>query len=84
MTRSITPPPEQINEHFTDFSKKSRHGHGQDVVDQNNVRQVAGCIPLDLKNDRVLLITSRKNKDAWVLVTIFYHNGIHHTDLSTA
>jgi hypothetical protein len=71
MTRSITPPPEQINEHFTDFSKKSRHGHGQDVVDQNNVRQVAGCIPLDLKNDRVLLITSRKNKDAWVLVTIF-------------
>ncbi|KAG2208141.1 hypothetical protein INT47_010503 [Mucor saturninus] len=67
MTRSITPPPEHINEEFTDFSKKSRHGHGQDVVDQNNIRQVAGCIPLDLKNERVLLITSRKNKNAWVL-----------------
>ncbi|GAA5808055.1 hypothetical protein MFLAVUS_001437 [Mucor flavus] len=67
MTRSITPPPETINDTFTDFSKKSRHGHGQDVVDQNNVRQVAGCIPLDLKNGRILLISSRKNKNAWVL-----------------
>lgn len=69
MTRSITPPPEHINEEFTDFSKKSRHGHGQDVVDHNNIRQVAGCIPLDLRNERVLLITSRKNKNAWVLVS---------------
>lgn len=75
MTRSITPPPETINDTFTDFSKKSRHGHGQDVVDQNNVRQVAGCIPLDLKNGRILLISSRKNKNAWVLVSNFlYHN----------
>ena len=70
MTRSITPPPEnqQLNDVYTDFSKKSRHGHGQDVVDVNNIRQVAGCIPLDMKNRRVLLISSRKNKDAWVLV----------------
>ncbi|CAO3617144.1 unnamed protein product [Mucor hiemalis] len=68
MTRSITPPPDQrLNEEYTAFSKKSRHGHGQDVVDANNVRQVAGCIPLDMTNRRVLLISSRKNKDAWVL-----------------
>ncbi|KAI9359785.1 NUDIX hydrolase domain-like protein [Pilaira anomala] len=67
MTRAMTPPPEMINDNFTDFSKKSRHGHGQDVVDENNIRQVAGCIPLDLQNRRVLLISSRKNKNAWVL-----------------
>lgn len=67
--RSITPPLEtKINHEFTDFSKKSsRHGHGKDVVDSNNIRQVAGCLPLDMQNHRVLLITSRKNKDAWVL-----------------
>lgn len=69
ITRSITPPldTQMINTEYTDFSKKSRHGHGQDVVDANNIRQVAGCIPLDLGNRRVLLISSRKNKNAWVL-----------------
>jgi 8-oxo-dGTP pyrophosphatase MutT (NUDIX family) len=69
VARSITPPldTQMINTEYTDFSKKSRHGHGQDVIDANNVRQVAGCIPLDLVNRRVLLISSRKNKDAWVL-----------------
>ncbi|KAL7308227.1 hypothetical protein PS15m_012108 [Mucor circinelloides] len=67
--RSITPPLDtKINHEFTNYSKKSsRHGHGQDVVDSNNIRQVAGCIPLDMQNHRVLLISSRKNKNAWVL-----------------
>ncbi|KAI8885093.1 hypothetical protein K501DRAFT_246753 [Backusella circina FSU 941] len=65
--RTITPPPEQINTEYQDYSKKSRHGHGQDVHDENNIRQVAGCIPLDLKNNRVLLISSRKKEGAWVL-----------------
>ncbi|KAI7901549.1 NUDIX hydrolase domain-like protein [Cokeromyces recurvatus] len=64
MSRSLTPP---INDEYTAFTKKSRHGHGKDVVDTNNIRQVAGCIPLDLNNQRVLLISSRKNEDAWVL-----------------
>ncbi|KAI9481457.1 MAG: NUDIX hydrolase domain-like protein [Benjaminiella poitrasii] len=69
MSRSITPPPTEapINDEYTTFSKKSRHGHGQDVVDANNIRQVAGCLPLDLNNRRVLLISSRKNINAWVL-----------------
>jgi diphosphoinositol-polyphosphate diphosphatase len=68
--RTITPPPEQINTEYQDYSKKSRHGHGQDVHDENNTRQVAGCIPLDLKNNRVLLISSRKKEGAWVLVSL--------------
>jgi hypothetical protein len=74
MTRSLTPPPEeqpQFHQEFTDFDKKQkRHGHGQDVVDANNIRQIAGCLPLDIANRRVLLISSRKNKDAWVIVRL--------------
>lgn len=75
MTRTLTPPPEDQHKHeeFTNFHKKSkRHGHGQDVTDVNNVRQVAGCLPLDLATRRVLLISSRKNKDAWVIVSLVY------------
>ena len=70
MSRSYTPPLEEtIKDEFTDYSKKSkRHGHGKDVVDPNNVRQVAGCLPIDSKNKRVLLISSRKIEGAWVLV----------------
>ncbi|RCH87409.1 hypothetical protein CU098_003301 [Rhizopus stolonifer] len=70
MTRSITPTLEEttLHEDFTNYNKKSkRHGHGKDVLDSNNVRQVAGCLPLDIKNRRVLLISSRKIEGAWVL-----------------
>ncbi|KAI8348470.1 NUDIX hydrolase domain-like protein [Choanephora cucurbitarum] len=69
MSRSYTPPLEEtIKDEFTDYNKKSkRHGHGKDVVDPNNVRQVAGCLPIDSRNKRVLLISSRKIEGAWVL-----------------
>ncbi|KAG1139756.1 hypothetical protein G6F37_009528 [Rhizopus arrhizus] len=52
---------------FADYTKKKRHGHDKDVLDENKIRQVAGCLPLDMKNRRVLLISSRKKKNAWVL-----------------
>ncbi|KAG0749557.1 hypothetical protein G6F57_003375 [Rhizopus arrhizus] len=67
--REVTPPLEQqtVVQEFTDYTKKKRHGHGNDVVDENDVRQVAGCLPLDIKNHRVLLISSRKKNNAWVL-----------------
>lgn len=71
MSRSYTPPLEEdvVKDQFTNYCKKSkRHGHGKDVMDQNNVRQVAGCLPIDSKNKRVLLISSRKIDGAWVLV----------------
>jgi hypothetical protein len=72
MVQYITPPPIGVPLHddYTEYAQKSRHGHGQDVVDANNIRQVAGCLPLDLTNRRVLLISSSKMKDAWVLVNI--------------
>lgn len=57
-----------LRDNYTEYTKKSRHGHGQDVLDANNVRQVTGCLLLDLVNHRVMLISSRKNNDAWVLV----------------
>lgn len=68
--RAATPPLDEYNiaHEFNNYTKKSRHGHGKDVVDENDVRQVAGCVPIDVQNQRVLLISSRKNKDAWVLV----------------
>jgi hypothetical protein len=72
IARSATPSPEAtLHEEYADYDKKhKRHGHDKDVVDDNDVRQVAGCLPLDMKTRRVLLISSSKNKDAWVLVNI--------------
>lgn len=50
------------------YTKKARHGHGKDVVDEHNIRQVAGCLPIDPLNQRFLLVSSRKNPGAWVIV----------------
>ncbi|KAI7866057.1 NUDIX hydrolase domain-like protein [Spinellus fusiger] len=50
-----------------EYKKKARHGHGKDVVDANDIRQVAGCLPIDHTNKRFLLISSRKIEDAWVI-----------------
>ena len=53
-----------------EYSKKARHGHGKDVTDQSGIRQVAGCLPIDAVNRRFLLVSSRKNPGAWVIVSI--------------
>ncbi|KAI7879444.1 hypothetical protein K492DRAFT_217074 [Lichtheimia hyalospora FSU 10163] len=50
-----------------EYTKKARHGHGKDVVDEHNIRQVAGCLPIDPLNQRFLLVSSRKNPGAWVI-----------------
>ncbi|KAI9312457.1 NUDIX hydrolase domain-like protein [Dichotomocladium elegans] len=49
------------------YSKKARHGHGKDVTDESNVRQVAGCLPIDPLSRRFLLVSSRKNPGSWVI-----------------
>ncbi|ORX58025.1 hypothetical protein DM01DRAFT_1333703 [Hesseltinella vesiculosa] len=59
----LSAPFEQPN---IEYTKKARHG-GQDVVSEDNVRQVAGCLPIDLANKRFLLISSSKHKDRFVL-----------------
>ncbi|KAI8878970.1 hypothetical protein K501DRAFT_257622 [Backusella circina FSU 941] len=73
-TPPLTPPPEKsdnslelLKDEYKEYAPKSRHGHGQDVTNEDNVRQVAGCIPIDVKNQRILLISSRKNKNTWVV-----------------
>lgn len=53
-----------------EYTKKARHGHGKDVVDEHNIRQVAGCLPIDPLNQRFLLVSSRKNPGAWVIVSM--------------
>lgn len=55
------------------YTKKARHGHGQDVTDIHNIRQVAGCLPIDSTSRRFLLISSSKNPDAWVIVSSSTH-----------
>lgn len=54
------------------YSMEPRHGHAQDVVDENNVRQVAGCLPIDPVNKRFLLVTSSSNPGNWVIVSEKY------------
>ncbi|KAI8091523.1 NUDIX hydrolase domain-like protein [Thamnidium elegans] len=49
------------------YSMTPRQGHAQDVVDENNVRQVAGCLPIDPLNKRFLLVTSSSNPGNWVI-----------------
>ncbi|KAI8148362.1 NUDIX hydrolase domain-like protein [Fennellomyces sp. T-0311] len=61
MSNNVPPQPE------IEYTKKARHGHGQDMVDENNVRQVAGCLPIDPVNRRFLLVSSRKRPGAWVI-----------------
>ncbi|KAG1495332.1 hypothetical protein G6F46_003503 [Rhizopus delemar] len=46
---------------------KARHGHGQDVKDIYNIRQVAGCLAVDPTENKILLISSRKNPGSWVI-----------------
>ncbi|KAI8880914.1 hypothetical protein K501DRAFT_335080 [Backusella circina FSU 941] len=64
--RQLTPPPEdQLT--TIEYTKKARHGHGQDVTDAHNIRQVAGCLPIDPITKRFLLISSSKNPEFWVI-----------------
>ncbi|KAL9560530.1 hypothetical protein PS6_000132 [Mucor atramentarius] len=55
-----TPPPEDKPSTSTTikYTKRARHGHGQDV---------AGCLPIDPTSKRFLLISSSKNPEAWVI-----------------
>lgn len=64
-----TPPPEEVLVTKIKYSKKARHGHGKDVTDVHNIRQVAGCLPIDPVSRRFLLISSSKNPSAWVIVS---------------
>ncbi|KAL0077773.1 NUDIX hydrolase domain-like protein [Phycomyces blakesleeanus] len=56
-----------VNNPKIKYKKNARHGHGKDVVDDNEIRQVAGCLPIDPINKRILLISSRKTENAWVI-----------------
>ena len=61
---------EEENEETINYSMAPRHGHGQDVVDENGIRQVAGCLPIDVVSKRFLLVTSSSHPDVWVIVSL--------------
>lgn len=52
------------------YSLTPRHGHAQDVFDENNIRQVAGCLPIDPIHKRFLLVSSSSNPGSWVIVSV--------------
>ncbi|CAO3676555.1 unnamed protein product [Rhizopus microsporus] len=58
---------EGLNEDSIVYSMTPRHGHGQDVVNENGIRQVAGCLPIDPINKQFLLVTSASNPGSWVI-----------------
>ncbi|KAI8984109.1 hypothetical protein BDF20DRAFT_816651 [Mycotypha africana] len=51
----------------TKFSEEARTGRDHQVYDENNVRQVTGTIAVDPKTNKVLIISSSKYEDVWVL-----------------
>lgn len=55
------------------YSMEPRQGHGQDVYDENGIRQVAGCLPIDPINKRFLLVSSSSNNGTWVIVSPCYY-----------
>lgn len=67
---------EGLNEDSIVYSMTPRHGHGQDVVDENGIRQVAGCLPIDPINKRFLLVTSASNPGSWVIVSLHIYKSI--------
>ncbi|KAI8330677.1 hypothetical protein EDC96DRAFT_452126 [Choanephora cucurbitarum] len=52
---------------FKHFSTKSRVGRESQVYDDDNIRQIAGTIAVDPKTNMVLVISSSKHENVWVL-----------------
>ncbi|KAL0084109.1 diphosphoinositol polyphosphate phosphohydrolase DDP1 [Phycomyces blakesleeanus] len=46
---------------------EARTGREKQLYNENNIRQVAGCIPIDPSTGRIMLISSSKHKGVWVI-----------------
>ncbi|KAI8368172.1 NUDIX hydrolase domain-like protein [Radiomyces spectabilis] len=49
------------------YSEEARIGRANQIYDDNDVRQVAGCLPIDPRTKRILLISSSKHEGVWVI-----------------
>ncbi|RUS22089.1 NUDIX hydrolase domain-like protein [Endogone sp. FLAS-F59071] len=47
--------------------EEARTGREKQVYDERNIRQVAGCVPVNSKTGQILLVSSRKHDDQWIL-----------------
>ncbi|KAK9767145.1 hypothetical protein K7432_003268 [Basidiobolus ranarum] len=45
----------------------ARTGRDKQIYDENGARVVTGCVPIDVNNKRILLISSRKHPSRWIL-----------------
>ncbi|KAI7895183.1 NUDIX hydrolase domain-like protein [Mucor mucedo] len=55
------------NTSYTDYPAEARTGRENQVYDDSNIRQVAGCIAIDPNTNKVLIISSSKRENVWVL-----------------
>ncbi|RUP50694.1 NUDIX hydrolase domain-like protein [Jimgerdemannia flammicorona] len=46
---------------------EARTGREKQVYDSNNVRQVAGCVPINPQTGQILLISRTKRENQWIL-----------------
>lgn len=49
------------------FEKTAREGRENQVYNEAGARLVAGCVPLNADKSKVLMISSSKHKDRWVI-----------------
>jgi hypothetical protein len=52
------------------YSMKSRHSLVKDIMDENGIRQVVGCLPIDPVNKRYLFINI---DESWSIVSTFIY-----------
>jgi len=45
--------------------------HSQNLY-ESGVRMVAGCVAIDPTSSKILLVSSRKHPDEWILVRCFF------------
>ncbi|KAG0172120.1 hypothetical protein DFQ28_011493 [Apophysomyces sp. BC1034] len=51
---------------YTHYPDQARVGRDKQVYDADHVRQVAGCIVIEPRSNRILLVTSSKHQGVWV------------------
>ncbi|KAI7903621.1 NUDIX hydrolase domain-like protein [Cokeromyces recurvatus] len=52
---------------FHNYPAEARIGRANQVYDENDIRQITGTIAVDPKTNKVLVISSSKHRNVWVL-----------------
>ncbi|KAL6618367.1 NUDIX hydrolase domain-like protein [Neocallimastix sp. 'constans'] len=55
-----------IPKDIVDYASEARSGREKQVYNDVGAREVAGCVPIDPKTGKVLLISCRKKPNCWI------------------